>query len=229
MVHKKELLANDFISSIKNKISDITANEANINYIVNYDMSNNENIYNIENVSLNLSKLNNLDLEENNKNYKQEENKFNKPIKNQLNDLYTQSLIEELSYNKDKNKIKFNGENNNENKKEDDYNKNFKNRMDMMQAILDDEINVSSDNKNLMTRRRPSKKNTQKENNKIHNLKLSIAIEKEQEMEKEKEIEKIKNEKEENKENKENKENIINLKDDIFYENKNINNNNYID
>ena len=216
MVDNKELLANDFISSIKNKISDITKNENSLKDIVNYNMSNNENIYNIENTSLNLSKLNNLDLEDNNK---QKENKFNKPIKNDLDDLYTKSLIEELSYNKDKNKIKFNGENNNENKKEDDYNKNFKNRMDMMQAILDDEMNVSSDNKSLISRRRPSKKTTQQENNRIYNLKLSTAIEKE----KEKEIEKIKNEKEESKEN------IINLKDDIFSENKNINNNNYID
>ena len=216
MVDNKELLANDFISSIKNKISDITKNENSLKDIVNYNMSNNENIYNIENTSLNLSKLNNLDLEDNNK---QKENKFNKPIKSDLDDLYTKSLIEELSYNKDKNKIKFNGENNNENKKEDDYNKNFKNRMDMMQAILDDEMNVSSDNKSLISRRRPSKKTTQQENNRIYNLKLSTAIEKE----KEKEIEKIKNEKEESKEN------IINLKDDIFSENKNINNNNYID
>ena len=216
MVDNKELLANDFISSIKNKISDITKNENSLKDIVNYNMSNNENIYNIENTSLNLSKLNNLDLEDNNK---QKENKFNKPIKRDLDDLYTKSLIEELSYNKDKNKIKFNGENNNENKKEDDYNKNFKNRMDMMQAILDDEMNVSSDNKSLISRRRPSKKTTQQENNRIYNLKLSTAIEKE----KEKEIEKIKNEKEESKEN------IINLKDDIFSENKNINNNNYID
>ena len=216
MVDNKELLANDFISSIKNKISDITKNENSLKDIVNYNMSNNENIYNIENTSLNLSKLNNLDLEDNNK---QKENKFNKPIKSELDDLYTKSLIEELSYNKDKNKIKFNGENNNENKKEDDYNKNFKNRMDMMQAILDDEMNVSSDNKSLISRRRPSKKTTQQENNRIYNLKLSTAIEKE----KEKEIEKIKNEKEESKEN------IINLKDDIFSENKNINNNNYID
>ena len=216
MVDNKELLANDFISSIKNKISDITKNENSLKDIVNYNMSNNENIYNIENTSLNLSKLNNLDLEDNNK---QKENKFNKPIKNDLDDLYTKSLIEELSYNKDKNKIKFNGENNNENKKEDDYNKNFKNRMDMMQAILDDEMNVSSDNKSLISRRRPSKKTTQQENNRIYNLKLSTAIEKE----KEKEIEKIKNEKEESKEN------IINLKDDIFSENKNINNNNFID
>ena len=216
MVDNKELLANDFISSIKNKISDITKNENSLKDIVNYNMSNNENIYNIENTSLNLSKLNNLDLEDNNK---QKENKFNKPIKSELDDLYTKSLIEELSYNKDKNKIKFNGENNNENKKEDDYNKNFKNRMDMMQAILDDEMNVSSDNKILISRRRPSKKTTQQENNRIYNLKLSTAIEKE----KEKEIEKIKNEKEESKEN------IINLKDDIFSENKNINNNNFID
>ena len=216
MVDNKELLANDFISSIKNKISDITKNENSLKDIVNYNMSNNENIYNIENTSLNLSKLNNLDLEDNNK---QKENKFNKPIKSDLDDLYTKSLIEELSYNKDKNKIKFNGENNNENKKEDDYNKNFKNRMDMMQAILDDEMNVSSDNKSLISRRRPSKKTTQQENNRIYNLKLSTAIEKE----KEKEIEKIKNEKEESKEN------IINLKDDIFSENKNINNNNFID
>ena len=216
MVDNKELLANDFISSIKNKISDITKNENSLKDIVNYNMSNNENIYNIENTSLNLSKLNNLDLEDNNK---QKENKFNKPIKSELDDLYTKSLIEELSYNKDKNKIKFNGENNNENKKEDDYNKNFKNRMDMMQAILDDEMNVSSDNKSLISRRRPSKKTTQQENNRIYNLKLSTAIEKE----KEKEIEKIKNEKEESKEN------IINLKDDIFSENKNINNNNFID
>jgi len=97
MVDNKELLANNFISSIKNKISDITTNENNIKDIVNYNMSNNENIYNIENASLNLSKLNNLDLEENNKNYKQKENKFNKPIKNELDDLYTKSLIEELS------------------------------------------------------------------------------------------------------------------------------------
>ena len=220
MVDNKELLANNFISSIKNKISDITTNENNIKDIVNYNMSNNENIYNIENASLNLSKLNNLDLEENNKNYKQKENKFNKPIRNELDDLYTKSLIEELSYNKDKNKRKYNVEKNNENKKEDDYNKNFKNRMDMMQAILDDEINVSSDNKSLLSRRRPSKKTTQKENNRIYNLKLSTAIEKEKE--KEKEIEKIKNEKEESKEN------LTNLKDDVFSENKNINNNNFI-
>ena len=157
MVDNKELLANNFISSIKNKISDITTNEANINDIVNYNMSNNENIYNIENTSLNISKLNNLDLEENNKNNKQKENKLNKPIKNEFDDIYTKSLFEELTYNKDINKRKFNEENNNENKKEDDYNKdkNFKNRMDMMQAILDDEINVSSDNKSLLTRRRP--------------------------------------------------------------------------
>jgi len=217
MVDNKELLANNFISSIKNKISDIETNETNIKDIVNYNMSNNDNIYNIENASLSLSKLNNSDLEENNKNYKYKDNKFNKAIKKESDDLYNNILIEELSYNKDINKRKFNVENNNENKKEDDYNKNFKNRMDMMQAILDDEINVSSDNKGLLSRRRPSKKNTQKENNRlIHNLKLSIAIEKE----KEKEIEKIKNEKEESKEN------ITNLKDNIFSENKNININN---
>jgi chromatin segregation and condensation protein Rec8/ScpA/Scc1 (kleisin family) len=97
MVDNKELLANNFISSIKNKISDITTNEANINDIVNYNMSNNENIYNIENTSLNISKLNNLNLEENNNNYKQKENKLNKPIKNEFDDIYTKSLFEEVT------------------------------------------------------------------------------------------------------------------------------------
>ena len=176
MVDNKDLLSTNIMLSTSDKIFN---NKNNENIIKNNIINTNN-----DNIPFNLNNNNNKKyLKYNNKN----ESKINMEINDKTNDKYNLALFEELLYNKDNNKKSIANENfsesinNNVNVKSTNYNNDFKNRMDMMQAILDDELNISSDSKFLIRRRAKSRttiKNSEIENNKIKNLKLNMFNEK---------------------------------------------------
>ena len=167
MAENQEILLN-YLLSINNKQSDDL-----IDVVNHKDNEDNDN-FNIDNIKSNgqisFSNINNNDniLEKNNG----IENKSNLPDNNEINKDSKKNVLKEIS-NKDSNKINFDTINTSEPKnnivninkeKDDDYNKCFKNRMDMMQAVLDDELNISSEDNNFIRRRGKSRTTiTQKE------------------------------------------------------------------
>ena len=97
------------------------------------------------------------------------------PLDNEINkDIKTTSLKDLSIRNRNKkifsNRITSEPKNNNI-KVDNDYNKSFKNRMDIMQAVLDDELNISSENKNFRRRRVKSRTTVKLNEKKLKNIK----------------------------------------------------------
>ena len=161
MAENEEILLN-YLLSINNKKSE------DLNDIVKQKDNEDNDNYNIDNIKSNgqisfsnINNNNNNILEKNNG----IENKLNLPDINEINKDTKKTVLKEIS-NKDSNKIDLDIINASEPKdnivninkeKDDDYNKCFKNRMDMMQAVLDDELNISSENNNFIRRRGKSR------------------------------------------------------------------------
>ena len=173
MDDNKQILYNYLIAK-NNKIYDTLNNSSKgekveNNYIDNIGKTENE--YNND-LNLNNSKKDIID--KNNRN----EKKLELSLSNKMNN-ESKELLVENSINKDGKKEKENINNlyskkNDKKEIDNDYNKCFKNRMDMMQAVLDDELNISSDNNNFIRRRTKSRttvKQNKKGNDKIKNLK----------------------------------------------------------
>jgi hypothetical protein len=99
------------------------------------------------------------------------------PLDNEINkDIKTTSLKDLSIRNRNKkiinnNRITSEPKNNNI-KVDNDYNKSFKNRMDIMQAVLDDELNISSENKNFRRRRVKSRTTFKMNEKKLKNIKF---------------------------------------------------------
>ena len=152
----------------------------------NKNDSDNQNIIeNNDNSKIDITNNKEIDSSINNNNinkYDENNNRNEKSINLDVldNKISTESKTIDLSY-KDMNKLPLNlnniceynkknnqeidNENDKDNDKENDkdYNKCFKNRMDIMQAVLDDELNISSNNDNFI-RRRPKSRTTVKNN-----------------------------------------------------------------
>ena len=169
----KNILLNYLLSkndkSYKNKNYSYSQNIIENNDNSNLDFNNNKEID---------SPINNNNINKYYENNNRNEKSINLEVLD--NKISTESKTIDISY-KDMNKLplnlknicesntKINQEINNENDKDNDkendkdYNKCFKNRMDIMQAVLDDELNISSNNDNFI-RRRPKSRTTIKNN-----------------------------------------------------------------
>ena len=158
MSENKEILLN-YLISINNRASEDLNNTNNQKETKNNDInqidnknSNGQISFDLKNKSINLEKNNGSENILN----------LNIPLNNELNNESKTTISKELS-NLDANKniiyIKNNLEPKNSNIKDNDndYNKCFKNRMDIMQAVLDDELNISSDDNNFIRRRTKSR------------------------------------------------------------------------
>ena len=178
MDDEKKILFN-YLLSINDKSSGSINDSNNKNIISNNDNSILDIINNKEIVSSN----NNNDISKNNEIDNRNEKKENLALNNQTS---TEINKVELSF-KDIDEKNFNIKNifesNNYSKKEKekdkdkdkDYNKVFKNRMDMMQAVLDDELNISSNNEHFIRRKIKSRttiKNNIHQNKQVKSLKI---------------------------------------------------------
>ena len=206
MSENKEILLN-YLISINNKTSEDLNNTKNQKEIKNKDINEIDNInsngqisFDLKNKSFNIEKNNGSDNILN----------LNMPISNEINNESKTTISKELSnFDTNKNVINIKNtleqKNNNIKDNDNDYNKCFKNRMDIMQAVLDDELNISSEENNFLRRRTKSrttiKKNNFKEkekNKKEYNILSAKEKEKNENKEymldKEKEIKEIKEE-----------------------------------
>ena len=173
MDEDKQILYN-YLLSINDKNSEVLSDVNNQKVNLIDDNIKKENINNDINSS-NSNDNNNKYMEKNNRN----ENELNSQLDNEINNKTKKILIEDHSY-RDFNKRRFNNKINleskinklKENNDDDDYNKCFKNRMDIMQAVLDDELNISSKNNNFTRRRAKSRTTVKINENKLKNIKL---------------------------------------------------------
>ena len=151
----KEILFN-YLLSVNDKTTEEFSDINNKKENLMNDNSKKEYINNKDNFPLNLKDTFNNNSENDNRKV----NILNLPLNNEINNESKISLLEDLSYKDiDKkipnNKIIYDSKNNIVKENDIDYNKCFKNRMDIMQAVLDDELNISSDN-NFIKRRTKS-------------------------------------------------------------------------
>ena len=184
MAENEQILFN-YLLSINNKPSE------DLNDIVKQEEIENKDNDNIDNTKSNGQKSFNINynpsnLEKNNG----KENLLNLPLNNEtkissLKDFSIKDYSNKKNMNNNINSSESKNNIPNINKeKEDDYNICFKNRMDMMQAVLDDELNISSEDNNFIRRRGKSKTTIKqsdyeqkKDKNKKEDNKLKETIE----------------------------------------------------
>ena len=153
MAENEEILLN-YLLSINNKKSEDLIDVVNQKENEDNDNCNIDNIKSNGQISFSNINNNNNILEKNNG----IENKLNLPDNNEINKDAKKTVIKEISNldiinsSEPKNNIV-----NINKEKDDDYNKCFKNRMDMMQAVLDDELNISAEENNFIRRRGKSR------------------------------------------------------------------------
>ena len=166
MDENKDILFN-YLISINNKKSEDLNSTNNQKDIKNNDTENIDNIKSNGQIS--------FDLNNNSNNFEKNNGiELNNPINNEINNESKATLTKELSnkINKKSFSIKnsFEPINNNIKEKDNEYNKGFKNRMDIMQAVLDDELKISQDENTFIRRKAKSKTafklNTHKEKEK---------------------------------------------------------------
>ena len=170
----KEILFN-YLLSVNDKTTEEFSDINNKKENLMNDNSKKEYINNKDNFPLNLKDTFNNNSENDNRKV----NILNLPLNNEINNESKISLLEDLSYKDiDKkipnNKIIYDSKNNIVKENDIDYNKCFKNRMDIMQAVLDDELNISSDNNFIKRRTKSTTTLKVNEYKKLNNIKLDI-------------------------------------------------------
>ena len=171
MDEDKTILFN-YLLSLNDKTSEVLSDKNNQKDTLIDENTKKENKYNDDIYSLNFMDNTNHNLENDNR----KKNETLLPLDNEISKDTKTTLLKDISY-KDTNKRNFSSKNKLEPKNsifkaDNDYNKSFKNRMDIMQAVLDDELNISSDDNNFIRRRVKSRTTVKRKEKRLKNIKI---------------------------------------------------------